>query len=159
MNKLNLGCGKDYRQGWVNVDFRDDVKLDAKHNLNKIPYPFKKNQFDIVLMRMILEHLDNPIKVLKEIIRISKNKAIIEVVVPHANSYAAITDIQHKTHFTENSFNKNLLEEYGLNNLILKKVELQFKNTWKKCIPFKKYLKIFFIGVYDNIKFIFEVKK
>jgi len=110
-------------------------------------------------MRMILEHLDNPIKVLKEIIRISKNKAIIEVVVPHANSYAAITDIQHKTHFTENSFNKNLLEEYGLNNLILKKVELQFKNTWKKCIPFKKYLKIFFIGVYDNIKFIFEVKK
>ena len=26
--KLNLGCGKDYIDDWVNVDFYDDSKCD-----------------------------------------------------------------------------------------------------------------------------------
>ena len=63
-----------------------------------------KDEFDEILMKMILEHLDNPIKVLKEIIRISKNNARLIIIVPHAGSYANFTDIQHKTNFTENSF-------------------------------------------------------
>jgi len=158
MVKLNLGSGEDYRKGWINVDSRRNVKTDRRFDLNKFPYPFKNHYFEKVLMQMVLEHLDNPIKVLKEVIRISQNKATIELIVPHATSYAAITDIQHKTHFTENSFNKILLEEYEL-DLVLKSVEFQFKNTWKEYIPFKKYLKIFFNGIYDDIKFKFKVIK
>lgn len=158
MKKLNLGCGNEYLRGWVNLDLIN-VKKDIKHDLNKFPYPFKDNFFEEVLMRMVLEHVDNPIKTLKEIIRISKNKAKITIIVPFAYSYAFVTDIQHKTAFTENSFNPELLEEYELESLVLKKKEFIYKNKWKKYIPFKKILKILLNNIYDDLLFEFEVRK
>jgi len=158
MKKLNLGCGKDYKQGWINVDIIH-VKKDINYNLNKIPYPFKNNEFEEILLKMILEHIDKPLKVLKEVIRISKDDAKITIIVPHATSYANFTDIQHKTNFTETSFNQKFLEEYELEQLRLEKIEFIFENKWKKLIPFKKYLKIFFIGIYDNLLFEFKIIK
>lgn len=156
--KLNIGCGNDYRVGWVNLDLID-VKKDVKHDLNKIPYPFKKDLFNEVLMKMILEHVKDLISVLKEIIRISKNGAKLEIIVPHATSYANFTDIQHKTNFTESSFNNELLQEYGLANLELVNVNFIYKNRWKKFIPFKRFFKIFLNGIYDDLLFDFKVKK
>ena len=159
MNRLNLGCGKDYKEGWMNIDV-NDVKKDVSHDLNKIPYPFKKSYFDEVYMKMILEHLNDPLGVLKEIVRISKDNAKISIIVPHAFSYASKTDLQHKTNFTENSFSEELLEEYNLKELKLVRKEFLFPNNkWKKYIPLKKYLKIFFNGIYDDLLFEFVVKK
>jgi ubiquinone/menaquinone biosynthesis C-methylase UbiE len=158
MKRLNLGCGKDYLNGWVNVDVIN-VKKDVKHDINKFPYPFKASTFDEVLMKMILEHVENPIKVLKEVVRISKNGAKITITVPHATSYANYTDLQHKTNFTENSFGEGLLEEYELKEMVLKNREFILVNKWKKFIPFKNILKIFINGVHDSIKFEFEIKK
>jgi len=158
MKKLNIGCGNDYKKGWINLDLID-VKKDVKHDLNKIPYPFKKDMFNEVLMRMILEHVKDPISVLKEIVRISKDDAKIKIVVPHATSYANFTDIQHKTNFTETSFNKELLKEYELEQLELINVKFIYKGTWKKLIPFKKIFKLFFNGIYDDLLFEFVVKK
>ena len=37
MDKLNLGCGEDYRKGWINLDSRDNIRKDIKWNLNKFP--------------------------------------------------------------------------------------------------------------------------
>ncbi|MBU1103120.1 MAG: class I SAM-dependent methyltransferase [Nanoarchaeota archaeon] len=156
--KLNLGCGLDYKKGWVNVDVID-VKADMKFDLNNFPYPFKKDTFDEILLRMILEHLEEPIEVLKEVIRISKNNAKLIIIVPHANSYANLTDIQHKTNFTEDSFDIYLLNEYGLNSLFLGKKEFIFHHQWKKYMPFKSYLKIFLNGLYDDLCFEFRVRK
>jgi len=34
MNKLNIGCGKDYREGWINLDYDKDLKKDVSFNLN-----------------------------------------------------------------------------------------------------------------------------
>jgi predicted SAM-dependent methyltransferase len=74
MKKLNLGCGQDYRDGWTNVEILKGLKADVHHNLDKTPYPFKRNEFDLILMKMVLEHLKDPIKILKEVIRISKKE-------------------------------------------------------------------------------------
>lgn len=158
MKKLNLGCGNDYKEGWINVDCIG-VKKDIAHDLNKIPYPFKRNYFDEILMKMILEHINNPIDVLKEAIRISQDGAKLTIIVPHADSYANKTDIQHKTNFTETSFNEELLKEYGLEKLRLINFEFLYKNKWKKYIPMKNALKIFLNGVYDDLLFEFTVKK
>jgi len=157
--KLNLGCGNQYKKGWVNVDILKSIRADKYFDLNKTPYPFKDNEFEEVLMRMVLEHLNEPIKILKEIIRITKDKGNIVVIVPHAMSYANLTDLQHKTNFTENSFNPNLLKEYDLDNLKLIKTGFSYDNAWKKMIPFKKVLKIFLSGIYENLIFEFKVDK
>jgi ubiquinone/menaquinone biosynthesis C-methylase UbiE len=159
MKKLNLGCGEDYKEGWVNLDCRKDIKIDVNWDINKTPLPFKENTFDEVLIKMILEHAENPFNVLKEIIRISKKDAKITVIVPHADSYAAKSDLQHKNFFTENTFDEWHLSEYELTNLKLIKKEFIFVNKWKKYIPFKKYFKIYLKGIYDDLLFQFKILK
>ncbi len=159
MKKLNLGCGDDYKDGWINLDFRDNIKIDVKHDLNEIPYPFKKDSIDLVLMRQVLEHLEHPLNVLKELTRICRNGARIMIYVPHATSYAHISGIEHKGLFTEHTFSEHHLKEYELQDLKLVKQEFSFVNKWKKLIPFKKYLKIFLMGLYDDLYFEFEVRK
>src|SRR3989344_2876489 len=115
--KLNMGCGNDYKEGWINLDSRKNIRADVLHNLNKFPYPFKNNYFSEILASHVLEHLDDPIGTLKELARISKNNSKITIRVPHAYSYANATDIQHKTNFTENSFSENHIVEYELTYL------------------------------------------
>ena len=46
MKKLNFGCGKDIREGWVNLDCVALPGIDAIHDLNKFPLPFEDNSFD-----------------------------------------------------------------------------------------------------------------
>ena len=41
--KLNLGCGKDYIDDWVNVDFYDDSKCDVTHDLEAFPWPWEND--------------------------------------------------------------------------------------------------------------------
>ena len=51
---MNIGCGQDYREGWVNLDLHEaDIIADA----NK-PLPFPNNHFEEVLANSIIEHLD-----------------------------------------------------------------------------------------------------
>lgn len=158
MKKLNLGCGEDYKDGWVNVDCRKNLGCDRVMDLNKLPYKFKNEEFDFVLISHVLEHLDDPIGVLKEVACICKKGARIRVLVPHAISYANISDLQHKHNFTEHTFSDEHLKEYELDGLIrLVRKRFIFGNWWKVLIPFKKYLKIFLNGVYDDIMFEFEV--
>ena len=159
MKKLNLGCGDKYKDKWVNVDVNKNFKADKYFDINKFPYPFSKNTFEVVLIENVLEHTDNPLEVLKEVIRICKNDAKVIIEVPHAFSYTNVSDIQHKRNFTENSFNEGRLREYDISNLILLKQIFIFDSLWKKFIPFKGFLKIFFNGIYENIRFEFEVRK
>jgi len=154
--KLNFACGPDYRKGWFNVDIRKDIKTDLVLDGNKYPYPFPRNHFEEINAENIIEHLNDPIKFLKELARISKKNGIIDITTTHGFSYAFISDIQHKTAFTENSFSPKLMEEYGLKNIELIKKEFIYHNKWKKLIPFKSKLKIFFIGIYEDLRFVFR---
>jgi len=100
--KLNLGSGEDYREGWINLDISDrdtygqKIKVDIKHDLDKFPYPFKNNQFDEILASHVIEHLKNPTRFMNELIRISKNNAIIHILAPHFSSFTAYSDLTHK---------------------------------------------------------------
>ena len=102
--KLNIGCERDYLDGWVNVDFDTRFKADIRHNLNKFPYPFKDDTFDEVLASAILEHLDDIYKLMAEIYRISKDKALIHILVPYQSSPIRFCDIEHKHHFSYYTF-------------------------------------------------------
>src|SRR3989344_5706428 len=90
--KLNLGCGNDIKPGYLNVDFETFHGVNLVYNLNKLPYPFKENQFEEIIMRNILEHLDNPYNIMKEIYRISKQNAKVIIRTPHFSSNNAWGD-------------------------------------------------------------------
>jgi len=107
LNKLNLGCGGDYKKGWVNLDCNSNIKSvpDIVYNLNNIPWkPFKNNQFDEIFASHIIEHFPNPLEIFEELYRISKNGGVIKIKVPHWSHYFAFTDMTHKTFFSINSF-------------------------------------------------------
>lgn len=99
MRKLNLGCGNDYKEGWLNCDFNKNVKADKYFDMNKFPYPFPDDKFDKILLDNVLEHFtkDKAIKVLEELHRIAKPYGTIEIYVPHFSGMYAFS---HLTHFS-----------------------------------------------------------
>lgn len=104
--KLNLGCGSQVIDGWVNVDYSIGARL-AKfpffrilnkkiklfnlnwdnriyiHNLTKA-FPWEDNSVDIVYSSHTLEHLprEEGLKFLNECHRVLRRGGIIRIVVP-----------------------------------------------------------------------------
>jgi len=101
--RINLGCGKDIRKGWINVDNIPLSGVDVIHDLNKFPYPFPSNYADFILMRSILEHLDDTVRVMSEVYRILKPKGKVKIIVPYYRHETAFADPTHKHFFTPSS--------------------------------------------------------
>lgn len=101
--KLNLGCGTDFRDGWINLDNFESDKIDVKHDLETFPYPFEDECFDEIIAVNVLEHIENPVRVLEELHRITANSGKVTIRVPYYNSKDMGTDPTHKNFFSENS--------------------------------------------------------
>ena len=101
---LNLGCGRNYIPGAVNVDLRSDVRADVIHDLNQIPWPFADNCFELVLAFHLIEHMDDVVAVMREIHRVARRGAIVRIRVPHFSSPDAFTDPTHLHQFGYFSF-------------------------------------------------------
>ncbi|GIW62633.1 MAG: hypothetical protein KatS3mg090_0459 [Patescibacteria group bacterium] len=82
--KLNLGCGNDYRKGWVNVDADRSVKADLYFDLTDV-FPFKSESFDYILAQDVLEHLTykQAKAFLSECYRVLKPECILKIRVPN----------------------------------------------------------------------------
>ena len=105
MKKLDLGCGATKKHGFIGVDILKLDGVDIVHNLTSFPYPFEDNSIDEIWMDNVLEHLPNPMRVVEEIHRISKNGAKITVAVPYFRSHYACIDPTHVNFFGVNWFN------------------------------------------------------
>lgn len=93
--RLNLGCGNDIKEGYINLDISKFKGVDVVHNLDKFPYPFPSNYFDEVYARDSIEHLKDLFKTMKEIHRICKNGAIVNIIVPYWHSSNAFYPNHH----------------------------------------------------------------
>lgn len=80
---LNLGCGYNYNQNWVNVDFIKTGDTVITHNLLE-GIPFMINEFDVVYHSHLLEHFPKKeaLTFLRECNRVLKPGGIIRIVVP-----------------------------------------------------------------------------
>ncbi len=95
--KLNLGCGEDIKEGYVNLDWSSLVGADVAHDLNALPYPFEDNSFDLVEAFHVLEHLEKPFSVMKELHRILRPGGTLHIKVPHFSR--GMTHAEHEHGF------------------------------------------------------------
>lgn len=100
--KLNLGCGDDLKDGYVNVDFFND-KCDLKVDLESLPLPFEDSSVDEVLLDNVLEHLwVNPYKFMLEIHRILRKGGLVFVELPMLASQLTHVRWFHRKHYFNN---------------------------------------------------------
>jgi len=100
--RLHLGCGRDYREGWINIDSDPNVRADFHSDL-EWDLPFDDNYIDEVYARHIIEHVRDDVKLFNEIYRICKNGAKILIDVPDASSEGA-HDWGHKSFWNIRKF-------------------------------------------------------
>lgn len=88
--KLNLGCGQNKLDGFVNIDKYPTFSPDLVWDLEQTPYPFDAGSVIEIAARHVLEHLgQNPdvfLRVIKELHRILAPGGIIDIKVPHFRS-------------------------------------------------------------------------
>lgn len=80
--KLNLGCGTDYQEGYVNVDMYSDSQVDARFDISAVPY--EDNSVDEIRAYHVIEHFDykQAHLVLKEWHRVLKPGGTIRIETP-----------------------------------------------------------------------------
>jgi len=103
MKKIHLGCGVDYKKGWINCDISEEVNPDMIVDLEE-KLPFIDNSIDEVIINHALEHVTNFIQCIHELHRICKNGSIIKIKVPFYSSWGQFNDPTHVRFFTPFTF-------------------------------------------------------
>lgn len=82
--KLNLGAGRDYKQGYVNVDFDTSNPVDQAFDLSAFPWPWADESADEIQMLDFLEHFPyaKTEAILAEVWRVLKTGGKLFVQVP-----------------------------------------------------------------------------
>jgi len=142
MKRLNLGCGDDIKEGWVNLDSSAIDGVEVVHDMEQLPLPFPDQVFEEVLCQDILEHLEY-IPVLRDIHRIMKKGASLTIRVPHFTSKNSYTDPTHKKFFairTFSFFTKDSIKgrKYYFN--------FHFEKIGSQIITFEKSSRLFFFN-------------
>lgn len=88
--KYNLGCGKDVRKGYTNVDLLEIPGV-VNYDLSKTPWDFEPGSADEVLMLDFLEHFPyaKTDDILQEVWKLLKIGGEVHIQVPDANACAA----------------------------------------------------------------------
>lgn len=125
MTKLNFGCGKNIKKGYINADVTAFEGADKTFDFNVFPYPFSDGEFDEIFADNVLEHLGNIPAVMKELHRISKPGGVVKIIVPYYNCYGAYNDATHKHYFSHLSFEPFYKKESRGNYFIKEEFELK----------------------------------
>lgn len=116
--KLDLGCGFNKKEGYVGIDLVETADI-QKHMLDYLN-SLDDNSVDAVNACHSLEHLKNKqefVAVFKEILRVCKNGAIIEIEVPYHTQSVNVANPYHHIYFNEHTFRffcKQSLDKYNV---------------------------------------------
>lgn len=126
--KINIGCGRDYKEGWLNTDISEECKADVYFDIRKDPilignkhqvlvndgrksfnvddvYPSGKAEY--IYISGVLEQIgknEHLIHALNECHRVLKPGGIMEVIVPNARFAIAHQDPMDVRKFTPETF-------------------------------------------------------
>jgi SAM-dependent methyltransferase len=136
--ELDVGCGSEAygpaasARGNVCIDIgRPARRLNVFVLADAHHLPFKDKVFDKVFFYDVIEHVDSPIRCLKEIARVLKDKGIVEISTPNplhwrrflralSGRYISLTPIpDHITTWTDAEMG-NILVRSGFTNIIFR---------------------------------------
>jgi predicted SAM-dependent methyltransferase len=106
--KLNLGCGFDKRDGWLNVDGFAACEPDLVMDMEATPWPLGSDAFEHVLLKHVLEHVGAEFRVfaavMRELWRVTAPGGLVEIHVPHVRHDTYWSDPTHVRAFTPLTF-------------------------------------------------------
>ncbi len=108
--KLDLGCGKNKKEGFTGVDQYQMPGVDVVCNLGTDKWPFEDDCAEEVHCAHFLEHLTNlndkweRVHFFNELHRVMKTGAKCSLVLPHWSSNRFYGDPTHKEPFSEMGF-------------------------------------------------------
>jgi len=94
--KLDLGAGRSPHDGFLAVDKEDYPETDVVHDLDNYPWPFNNAEVGEIICYNVLEHLESPYRAAREIVRICRAGARIDVRFPISEHENATLDDDHK---------------------------------------------------------------
>jgi len=97
---LDVGCGSAKIPGAVGIDISADTDADIVHDLNVFPYPLEDSSFDHVVMQDVIEHVQDPIRVVEELHRILRPNGRLQLRTPHFSSALAYGDPTHVHYYS-----------------------------------------------------------
>lgn len=107
INKLNLGCGRDYREDWLNWDVSTEVKADRHFDICRQVWPTPTASISEIYCSGVLEQiLENKdlVHVMNECHRVLIASGRLTVIVPSARYRTAFQDPHDVRQFTEETF-------------------------------------------------------
>jgi predicted SAM-dependent methyltransferase len=144
--RLNLGCGKDIRPGYTNVDdgsmWPNELPSSVvAHNLTQVPWPFENESADEILMWHVLEHLPDTAKVMGEVRRILKPGGKFWGQVPYGPSHDGRTHWQHCRYFVARSF-EAMAPDFGMRVVVARNAthSLNWHHKLRNLVPFREFL-------------------
>lgn len=119
VKKINLGCGYNHIEGYINIDNREETKPDMVADILE-GLPFDDNSVDEVRAHDFLEHIPigTAISVITEIWRVLKPGGIFDSLTPSTDGRGAFQDPNHLSFWNRNSWlyysNKEHRDLYGI---------------------------------------------
>ncbi|MFO0674836.1 MAG: methyltransferase domain-containing protein [Polyangiaceae bacterium] len=105
--RLNVGCGRNALDGWVNLDAVALPGVNVVADLERCEgtkLPFDDDSVDELLLSHVLEHVRNVLPMMQELHRVAKPDAKLTALVPYGSSDDAFEDPTHVRQMFVGSF-------------------------------------------------------
>jgi predicted SAM-dependent methyltransferase len=104
--KLNLGCGYDIKEGYINIDMKQNNGVDIVVDLNECKLPFEDNTVDEIYMAHILEHIIDRYTFIQECYRVLKPNGVLLVKLP-----VGAVNLAHQSYFHRYDYFKCITDD------------------------------------------------
>lgn len=100
---IDLGCGPKKAPGHVGLDIAPAPGVDHVVDFDRDPLPFADDTVSRVFSSHCFEHVADPLRLMREVSRIARHGAEVEIWVPYGFHNDAFL-FEHRTFFNENHF-------------------------------------------------------
>ena len=113
VNRIEIGCGSHKREGFFGIDVLPSPVTDLVLDVETEALPFADDSIDYIYSSHAFEHLEkpgSPIQTLRELVRVARDGATVEIWTPYGKSNDGLLP-GHHNFYTESHW-KHICYEY-----------------------------------------------